>query len=362
MNVSIDTSILRRDRKLESSDILLLGKMSKLGLLKLHVPWIIYREATTQNHIEIKTTVDRIIKELNSFDKKGINESEHLKFKKIAKQIQEIDIETSTIKHWNNFIRDTKSILHKIDEKHGELVMSSYFLGQAPFPEPKSRKDIPDAFIYQALQTISDKFGKILFISDDENLRTSCDKLSNVIGLKTFSDLFDLPDFKSINDQYKKIEHYADELIILEDSIDKLKEVADEDVFNELFNDTIISSPNIPDDNNEGRLINIEEVSNIEIDKTKIQYIENYFYIPVKAEGVFTIDYFIYKSDYYIIDDRRNIHIIDNDWNDHYYLVQEDFEVKFSFKYKIAKDNVENLDKLIVEDINFDEVNIIWEK
>lgn len=285
-----------------------------------------------------------------------------MKYKKISKQIEAIDVETSTIKHWGNFIKDTNAILHEIDDKHGELVMSSYFLGQAPFLEPKSRKDIPDAFIYQALQTISDKFGKTYFISDDENLRTSCDRITNVVGLKTFSDLFDLFDFQPINDNYKQIEHYADELIILEDNIDKLKDKADEDIFNEIFNDTIISSPNIPDDNNEGRIMNIEDVSNIEIDKTKIQYIENYFYIPVKAEGVFTLDYFLYKSDFYIIDDRINVHIIDNDWNDQYFLVEENFEVKFSFKYKIAKDKVENLNELIIEDINFDEVNIIREK
>jgi len=361
MNITIDTSILRRDRKLESSDILLLGKMCKLGLLKVHIPWVIFRETTTQNYIESKAILDKIVKELNTLDKKGISVSDLFKFKKIAKQIEAIDIESSTLKHWNEFIEESKIVLHKIDEKHGELVMTSYFLGQQPFPEPKSRKDIPDAFIYQALQTISDKFGQIYFICDDNNLRTSCDKLSNVIGIKGFSDLFDLPEFKKINDSYKLVEHYAEELLVIEDSIEEIKKKANEDIWNEILNDIIISSPNIPDDNNEGRLVGIDKVSDIEIDKTKIQYIDNYFYIPINAKGVFTIEYFIFKSDYYIIDDNRNINITDNDWNDHYFLVEEKFDVKFSFKYKLGKDKVDFLE-LEAEDINFEEVNIIWEK
>lgn len=361
MNISIDTSILRRDRKLESSDILLLGKMSKLGLLKLHIPWVVYRETTTQNYLECKAIIEKIVKDLNTLDKKGIGEGEHLKFKKLAKQIEAIDIETSTLKHWNDFIKDSKAILHKIDEKHGELVMTSYFLGQQPFPEPKSRKDIPDAFIYQGLLTISHKYGHLHFICDDTNLRESCDRITNVTGLKGFSDLFDLPEFKIISDKYKLIEHYADELIIVEESIEKIKEKANEDIWNEILNDIIISSPNIPDDNNEGRLVGIDEVTDIQVDETKIQYIDNYFYIPVSAKGVFTIEYFMFKSDYYIIDDRRNIHITDNDWNDHYFLVEETFNVKFSFKYKLAKDEVDSLE-LEAEDINFDEVNVIWEK
>lgn len=70
MNISIDTSILRRDRKLESSDILLLGKMSKLGLLKLHVTWIVFKETTTQNYLEAKAIINKIVKELNELDKK----------------------------------------------------------------------------------------------------------------------------------------------------------------------------------------------------------------------------------------------------------------------------------------------------
>lgn len=358
MNIAIDTSILTRDRKLESSDILLLGKMSKLGLLKLHIPWIVFRETTTQNYIDAKNVVDKIIKDLNNLDRKGINQIEHFKFQKIAKQIEAINIETSTLKHWNDFIKQSKIILHKIDEKHGELVMNSYFLGQQPFPVPKSRKDIPDAFIYQALKTISNDSGQLYFICADNNLRNSCENLDDIIGIKEYSDFFNLDEFKIINEKYKLIEHYADELIIIEDNIEKIKANVNEDVFNDV-DDIFIVSPNILDDNSEGRLLYVEKVFNVELDKTTIQYIDNYFYIPIKAEGHFIMEYFLYKSDYYSIDDRRNINITDDDWNDHYFLVEETFEVKFSFKYKIAKDKVDFLE---FEDINFDEVDIIWKK
>jgi len=359
MNIAIDTSILRRDRKLEGSDVLLLGKMGKLGLLKLHIPWIIYREITTHSYLESKTIIDKMVKDLNSFNKQGISESDHLKLKEIAKQIEVIDIEASILERWDDFIESSKTILHGIDENHGELVMTSYFLGTDPFSKPKSRKDIPDAFIYQALRTISDEFGKIYFVCDDTNLRNCCDKIPNIVGLSGFSDLFDSSDFKAINDKYKLIEHYAEELIAIEEAIEEIKTIAKKDIQNnKIFNDITISNSDIPDDNNEGIVVGIDKISNIDIDKTKIQYIDNYFYIPIKADGVFTIEYFIYKADYYLIEDSRYIHITDSDWNDHYFLVEETFDVKFSFKYKIAKDKVAFLEPEI-EDISFDQVNVI---
>jgi len=361
MNISIDTSIFRRDRKLDSSDILLLSKLCKLGLLKIHIPWIVYRESTTQNFLDIKTIVDKIIKDLNSFDKKGIGEIEHYKFQKISKQIQEIEIETSTIKHWTEFIENSKSTLHCIDEKDGELVMTAYFLGDAPFPEPKSRKDIPDAFIFQAIKKISENFGELVFITDDNNLKESCNKIENVNSIKSFSELYDLPAFHILNDKYKQVEHYADELLVLEDNIDEIKNQAEHDIWNEILNDIIIDSSNIPDDNNEGRLIDILKINYITLDKSKIQFVDDFFYIPVQSEGIFTIEYFLFKSDYYIYDDSRKITITDNDWNKHYFLVEETFEVKFSFKYKIAKSRVDFLE-MEAEDIIFEEVTIIREK
>lgn len=358
MNISIDTSILWRDRKLEGSDILLLRKLSKLGLIKLHIPWIVYKESTSQNHIEIKATIDRIVKELRTLDKKGLRNREHLKLLKIADQIEEVNFEKSTTEHWNEFIESSKAILHGIEDKHGELVMSSYFAGGKPFPEPKSKKDIPDAFVYQSLVTLTKKYGKIDFICDDNNLRDRCGEIENVTGLKTFVDLYNLPEFIVVKEKYKRIEHYVEELIVLEENIEEIKSKAELDIWNEILNDITISSVNIPDDNNEGRLTDIIEVNSINIDKLRIQFIDNYFYVPVDAEGVFTIEYFIFKADYHGYDERRNIGIIDHDWNDYYFLVEETFQVKFSYKYKIAKDKVNSLEAE-VEDINFDEVNII---
>ena len=227
-----------------------------------------------------------------------------------------------------------------------------------PGPKPKKEDGTP---IYQAMKTISSQLNVIYLICDDKNLRDSCSKIPNVYGLKDFSELYGLPDYQIINQKYKQIEHFADELIILENNIDQIKIKAEEDIWEEILNDLIIYSPNIPDDNNEGRLIGIEKVSSIHIEKTKIQFIDDIFYIPIKAKGIFSIEYFLFKSDYYVYDGSRKIHIIDNDWNKHYFLVEESFDVVFNFKYKIGKDEVDSLE-FEAEDINFEEVNIIYEK
>lgn len=238
--------------------------------------------------------------------------------------------------------------------------MEAYFSGLPPFSKPKSREDIPDSFIYESLKTISDDSGKIYFVCADNNLRKSCDNIQNIKGLKSFSELFDLPEFKTIiNEKYKAIEHYADELLILKTNITNLKEkVNDLDLLTALEG-SMISSPYILDDSNVGRIVDINNVDVIDIDETKTQYIDNYFYIPINAKAKFTIEHYMFKSDYPIYSKSRKIHIMDSDWSKNFYFVEETFKVNFSFKYKIAKDNVKLLNDLKIVDISFNEVNII---
>lgn len=334
--------------------------MSKLGLIKLHFPWIVFKETTTQNSIEIKSILDKVIREISTLNKKGLRDVEQTQLSKIAKQIESIDVEKSTTAHWEEFVDEAKAIVHDIENNHGELVMTSYFTGKEPFSEPKNRKDIPDAFIYNALISISNKYGQTYFICDDNNLRESCVKIDKVTGLKTFDDLYSIPDFIAINDKYKKIEHYADGLLIIEERLDEIKEKAEYDIYNEILNDYVITSSNIPDDNNEGRLVGIDDIKSIDIDKDKVQFIDEVFYIPVQVEGVFTLEYFLFKSDYYVLPDDRSISITDHDWNDHYLLVEETFDVRFSFKYKVEKGNLDSLE-FEVDDIDFEYVTPIRE-
>lgn len=83
MNVVIDTSILQRDRGFLQSDILLIKKLAKLDLLKIHIPWIVYKESTSQNIKESDSVLTKSIREISSLNKKGISEKDYIEIEKI---------------------------------------------------------------------------------------------------------------------------------------------------------------------------------------------------------------------------------------------------------------------------------------
>ncbi len=364
MNVVFDTNILRQDRGFLNSDILLLKKLSKLGLLKIHFPWVVYKECTSQNFIEVDSIIGKAIKEISSLNRKGISKDEFKKLQQIAENLDSIKttLDKSTEKHWADFIEDSMSILHEIDNEHGKKVMSSYFLGDKPFPVPKSRKDIPDAFIFESIKSIRKDVGKVHFICHDNNLRKAVMSLDNCHAFESYSKFYESSDYKEIEDRYKKIEHFSDELILLKDNVDMISEFAISEIYGDDFasNEQDIVHESLPSDGNEGVLQSVDDVKveNIYIDK--IQFIDSVFYIPLDISAIFEIHYFIFKADYYLVAEDRNISLIDDEWNKHYYLIEESFNVKLSYKCSITQESIKNGDfEFSSQSVIIEEFNII---
>ena len=364
MNIIIDTSILVKDRGFLKSDILLIKKLAKLGLLKIHFPWIVYKESTSQNFIEVENGIRKAIKEVSSLNRKGIDIDEFRKLQEITKELEilKLDVKKSVETHWKRFITDSKAILHEIDEHHGKKVMTSYFRGSKPFPIPKSRKDIPDAFIYEAILTINKKYGKVYFVCDDKNLRKSIGEIDNCNVFESYDNLYESDYFKKIDVEYKKIEHFADELILLKDNISKIEKYAKKELYRDLFagDEQVIVHENIPSNDNEGAIQDIESEVVETVHTEKNQFVDGIFYIPVEMKACFRIDYFLLKADYSLYEDFRDISIIDHDWNEHYYLVEEYFNVKLSFKCTIEQELIKSDDyEFKHEPASIDELEVI---
>lgn len=364
MNVVIDTSILKRDRGFLHSDILLIKKLAKLDLLKIHIPWIVYKESTSQNIKESDSVLGKSIKEISSLNKKGVSKEDYIELEKIIDRLNSIkgSLDKSIDTHWAEFIADSKATLHEIDDGHGKLVMSSYFTGDKPFPEPKSRKDIPDAFIYEAIKSIREEVGKIHFICADNNLRNSIDRLDNCTGFSSYSDFYKSPRYVEIENEYKKIEHYSDELILLRENVDKISKFAETEIYGDVFagNDQVIFNESIPSDDSEGAIQDMEDVTIDKVHLDGIQFVDGIFYISIDISGKFGVEYFMFKSDYYMETEDRNISIIDDDWNKHYFLVYETFDVKLSYQCSVEQDSVKHKEfEFETEQVTIEEINIL---
>lgn len=240
--------------------------------------------------------------------------------------------------------------------------MSSYFNGDEPFPEPKSRKDIPDAFIYEAIKSIQEKVGELHFICADNNLRNSIDGLDSCTGFSSYSDFYKSAKYVEIENEYKKIEHYSDELILLRENVDKISKFAESEIYGDVFavDDQVISNESILSDDREGSIQDMADVTIDMVHLDRIQFIDGIFYISIDISGKFGIEYFMYKSDYYIEAEDRNISIIDDDWNKHYFLVYETFDVRLSYQCSVEQDSVKHKEfEFETEQVTIEELNTI---
>jgi len=185
INLIIDSTHFKRDRSLNKLELTKLKALGKRDYLKIHIPWFVYKECTSTYKEEIGIKLNNVKTILKTLDRQGIDESTQNHFLEIAGNIDHLhqNIEQSIADNWKIFIEESKAELYPFDEKISSLVYESYFEGSPPFKSLKSRKDIPDAYIYQRIKNVSE-LGATYLISGDRNLRDKSTELNNVIAFE----------------------------------------------------------------------------------------------------------------------------------------------------------------------------------
>lgn len=108
-----------------------------------------------------------------------------------------------------------------------------------------------------------------------------------------------------------------------------------------------IKGTSIPSDDNEATINSYDEGKNIELNYSNIiHYGNNQIGVSFELDLWVVGDFFIYKSDYYA--NEYDFYI--DDWNDHYYSAEEEFQIKVSGVVSI---------KLNGNDLDIKEINLI---
>ena len=110
-----------------------------------------------------------------------------------------------------------------------------------------------------------------------------------------------------------------------------------------------VESDEIPDDNNEATIRSIGEAEEIILNLENLKLNSNYqFIIPFKIKVECLLTYFIFKSDYYTLDESQMESISIDDWNDHYYEAEEYYllEVEGLVSVNILEDEDIAIDSL----------------
>ena len=341
INVLIDTNILRQDPQRKTAAFKLLNKMGRTGELVLHIPYFVKEEFLSQRKAEYSGALKEAERILKKVSKKHMDESLKDSFKE---QVTTLQTSIHRVDEWLDqefafWCRNIGAKKYLIHAHHGEHVAKAYFSGTPPFKKPKARDDIPDAFIFETVKDVLSDVETLFIVTGDKQLRKGCGQLKNAI---VYSSL----------DEFIKSEQCHEALIEV-DIVDKFDEIcealnqnkrevqgeASKLLFDELVGYTF-NDPSIPDDNNQARISMLDVPSNIGLDIEAAEYYgSGVIEIPFKFKMPVVADYYIFKPDYYVLDEKRaeGISVIEYD-NRHYFEAEENLDVEVCGKIVITLD------------------------
>lgn len=323
MKVILDTTIFHSDPYFRNTEMIVFRNLCKDGKVELVIPNIVLQEFKTQE-IEkiIPAGIDYIDKLKNQLMK---TECETIKnnlveiianMELVVEKTREI-IETRI----NTFINETNAIILKTTIDEYDKTFDSYFKGEKPFKQIKSREDIPDGIIYTQIISLNNR--DIIFITKDKKLKEAVE-LHKITVYSNLNDFIKTDIIKKIAESRKYDEIITNNFLKLIENKMML------DLFysaleNELLNKKVEDS-RIPDDNNEGIISGVMGIDPIEFTKQEIEKLgEGIYTIPFYCEIDATLEYFLFKEDYYCYDEDRMRDIYIEDWNDHYWQAEENY-------------------------------------
>lgn len=226
----LDSTVLKQVPKLNSQLFKELIKHVSIGMFKLYLSEVVEKEYLTWIKEEAQRAYDNVVKateSLNKYYEEPKIFGMKLSFNTTASIANnQIDgVLKKAVSNWEDFKKSTNATILPIESSHGNLVMSSYFNGDAPFKKAKNRSDIPDGFIYCSIVDLLEYNDKILFISSDKSLvkRITSDQ---VICFESLSKLLSSEEHGIQDDFFKKLNNSDKEIFLFKYFVDEIQRKA----------------------------------------------------------------------------------------------------------------------------------------
>ena len=177
-HVVLDTTVLRSDPMRRSSALKSLTRLATYGKIQIHLSDVTRREFVSYREQEFDVAIAEAKKCLTKLREICPGEEG---CEKIQQNVEDIEKRRNQVSnHFDKWLAESKVQIHPVDAKHGAAVVDAYFGGAPPFSQIKSRKDFPDAFVFQVIQDLKGKDSPLHVITNDKNLNESIGKLGGV--------------------------------------------------------------------------------------------------------------------------------------------------------------------------------------
>jgi len=348
IHVVLDTNIFRKNPHRNNLHFEAIKKLSKGGLLRVHIPYIVLREFQTQQRASCAEDLDRAISSFISLLKKPLSENVLNSIRSIKDQIVKerelilADSESQII-HW---AEEIGANLYPLCMEQTSAALEAYFQGKPPLKSIKIRDDIPDSFIVQAIYKLKEKTNEMFVISEDNKIKSS---FENTTSVYMFGELGEFIESDDIQDSLKEIDlidnmqQIIEALRIHEQNSSDIKLFVKKEIGESIIWMTF-DDATIPDDNHEATISAYGDAENIELDFSKVHYFGNgRLGLPFSLNIEVYAQYYIFKADYYALNPVSGRLPYVTDHNDHYFEAEEEFNLLVSGLISIALDR-DNID------------------
>jgi hypothetical protein len=338
-DVVIDTNIYRKNPSRTDLAFQALERLCKHKIVKLHLPYVVEREFQTQQVDTYNKELKAAISALDAIMRKGLSSDVNIRVKAIREgldaEVKHVvtDVE-SALPNWAKSIGATR---HPITESQAVAAMESYFQGRPPLKQPKTREDIPDSFIFQTILELSKTSSNLNVIAEDGKVAEASEGIAGVKSHRSLSSFIESKEIQAEILELDVIENLpAIQKLLLELEFDSraLSAIIQDKAASKLYGE-VVHSRSIPDDNHEGTITMYGEPDDIEPDFDDISYFgSGEFGIPFTFTSQVYITYYIFKADFYSIDESKMPSISDH--NDHYYEAEQEVYISASGLLKIS--------------------------
>ena len=337
-HVVLDTNIYRKNPSRSDLAFQALERLCKAGIMKLHLPYIVEREFQTQQLAQYKKELDAAISGLDAIIRKGLSPTALQSTTAIRESLTAatpsiLDDAVSALTNWAESLGADR---HPITEKQAIAAMESYFQGKLPLKAPKNRDDIPDSFIFQTLVHLAGTTKPLVVVAEDEKIAQAAETLQEVKVFRSLGEFIESPEIQAEIldlDASKNVPALAELLKQYEAENNEISHLLEYKGSDKLVWRKV-HSHSIPDDNHEATITGHYNAEDIELDFEGLHYYGyGEFGLPFRFRTTVTISYYIFKADYYSLDDKKSPSVSDH--NDHYYEAEDEVSVNVSGMMKL---------------------------
>ena len=322
----------------KNADYLALSRLAGKNVIEVYVPHIVKREIETQRIDDFVTEVNKTLASLKKLKKKVNSQIIENAFSSMNDSKEQLieDVKLKT----DNYFANLNSKFHKLNEKQALEAFEAYFNGTVPLTAPKNRMDIPDSFVCREIEDIqyNSNEEKIILIANDSKIVNTFKDNANYEVYQTIESFIKTSEIQielSKIDSLEEIENDPTKFITqYEHSTEHIRDCLVDKIGEYLVGKTI-KDGRIPDDNGEGQVSSYDSANDIRLDFDSIvSYGDNQYGLYFTARLWVYIDFFVFKSDYHSNDYDFGI----EDWNDHYYFAQDEFQLEVEGRVSIKFD------------------------